>query len=181
MTKQWNKAGYRQRKAARQDKIEPEWITNPETGESFFVRRVSPMAYAIAGVMANDLVNDAVEAWKEQGVEATGEDKAKTQAEQEAANRAGQRNVALMARVLQDALVIPKLVVGGTGENELDPSEVDGSDLLYFFKWATGQAGMIGMRGGEAMNVDDLARFRKKPGRRTRVGTDSAELQSATG
>lgn len=167
----WNKADYFKQKAKRFEKVVPQWATNTETGASFYLRRVDATAYAISGAMPHNLTNDAVEGWKEAGVEIP---ESPSPSRQQIAD--GNRNVELMARVCQQACVIPKLVKGGTGADELDPADLDASDVVFIFKWATGQYGLIELQGGAAMNVADLKSVPAKSRKRAGTGTDGPEL-----
>src|SRR5262245_51103205 len=161
----WNTSNYRERKAQRRAKIEPQWITNPETGESFFVRRVGAVAYAAAGQLPYSLTAEAVPKWKEAGVEVAGGDVTEQKKLAES-----QKSVQLMARIVVEACVTPKIVQVPANDDELALEELDDSDLVYIFKWATGQVGPVALAGG---NAGDVATFPKRPGRRSRTGTDS--------
>lgn len=93
---------------------------------------------------------------------------------------------------LRDALVYavvePKLVIGATGDDELDPSELDAEDFEFLTHWImSGCPGVpVSAKGGE-VSMDDLSRFRqKRPGGKPfSLGGDGDEVQlppvSATG
>jgi hypothetical protein len=108
----WNASNYNQRKAARLALVKPEWVKNPETGEEFYLRRVGGlMSSLLSGYMPAGLTAKAVEAWKEQGVEGIGIENAAQLAatltpEQRAA---GERETATLAKIIQQACVIPLL------------------------------------------------------------------------
>lgn len=52
----------------------------------------------------------------------------------------------------------------------LDPRDLDEADAQFLlYQWATGLVGSFSLKGGGAVNVDDLARFRKKLNRGTRT------------
>jgi len=167
----WNGPKYLQRKAARLLKVTPEWVTNPETGEEFYLRRVGAMASMLAGYMPHELTNKAIAAWKEQGVEVPGSETPAVVVPED-----GQRQLELMAKVVAQACVIPKLVVGATGENEIDPADLDDNDVLFIFRYATGVVNAKGVPlvGGQVIPTANLESFRKKPGRRARTGTNGA-------
>lgn len=169
----WNASNYRRRKAERLAQSTPEWVTNPETGEKFCLRRVGAMAPMVAGFIPHDLTAEAVQAWE--GKVEVGE-----LTEQKQTVDQGQRDLQLIGRVVGQACVVPKLVNGATGENEneLDPAELDDKDLMFIFRWATGQAG-VPMKGGEVMSRNDLSNFRKRPGRRIRTGDNSGEVRQS--
>lgn len=165
----WNTSNYRQRKSERLARLKPEWVKNPETGEEFELRRIGGMAYTIAGYMPHTLTAEAIQGWKAEGVEVSGGDGDLNSKAMED----GKRNLELMAKVVQDACVTPKLVPGATGDDELDPADLDDSDLLFIFRYATGQVGSDGvpLRGGDAIRLAEVKSLRKTPGRRARTGT----------
>jgi hypothetical protein len=178
MTKQkqdWDSSGYLQRKAERLEQVPPKWHTNPETGEKFLIRRVGAVAYAVVGAMPDLFSADALQAWAEKGVKPpepkdTNDDEAEeddlTKRRQE-----GRRNIELMARVVQQACVIPKLVKGAKNPGELDPAFLDDSDITFIFRVGTGQAdgSTVDLKGGESMKVQDLKSVPKRSGKGART------------
>lgn len=197
--KQWSASNYRANKAKRFESVTPEWVTNPETGAEFLLRRTGAMSAMIANYMPNvaHMADGVVAKWKEAGVEISGSpelhdgylyngETAKRLALVTPEKIAeGERDLKLMARIVQAACVIPKLVVGATAEDELDPSELDDSDVLFIFKYATGQYGSL--KGAEIATVDDLAQFRKQPAIMSRTSDvvtehgDEVKYTAATG
>lgn len=169
----FNASEYRKRKAQRLEQSAPEWRTNPETGESFLLRKVGAMAAMIAGHMPAALTADAVQAWEEEGVEgATSEPKPNREDASEA-----ERDMRLMARVVAQACVSPKLVSPATKDDELDPADLDDSDVLFIFRYATGQVSGVSMQGGQVMPLANLKSVRTKPRKRKGAGGNGAELQ----
>lgn len=71
--------------------------------------------------------------------------------------------VAFVRDAIIYACVSPKLVRGGAGDDELDPSELDPEDFEFLTRWImSGCPGVpVKTRGGEA-SIDDLSRFRQK-------------------
>lgn len=174
---EWNASNYRRRKAERLALAKPEWIVNPETGEKFCLRKVGAVASMVAGHMPSALTAEAVKGWEQSGVEGVSADVQLT--EQQA--KEAQRSLQFIARVVGQACVIPKLVNGPTEvEDELDVSELDDKDLMFIFRWATGQIGSVGLKGGESMNMEDLKSLVKKPSRRIRTGDNSQNLRAAS-
>lgn len=178
--KRWSREKYLQKRAEQREKQEPEWVTNPDTGNEFFLRRVGAMAYAVAGAMPHNLTNKAFESWQEKGITpveiALG--KRIDPRDVEKANR----DVALMAKVIGQACMIPKLVPGCTGENddEIDPVDLDDSDVLFIFKYGTGQVGGIKLKDGEQVESEDLQTFSEQPGGEPGVSVGGEELLPAT-
>lgn len=170
MNNNWSTSNYRQRKAARQAKVEPTWQTNPETGEKFLIRRVNAMAYAMAGELPRGLTMEAVEGWKEEGVEVETPQGKMVLGPKEIA--AGRRNIQLMGRIIVESLVTPKVVENPTEDDEITLADLDDSDAQFIVRVATGQTGTVALQGGGAMNVADLKSLHKTTGRRARTGTN---------
>lgn len=171
---QWNASNYRANKAKRLQEVKPEWVVNPETKEKFLLRRVGAMASMLAGYMPHNLTNKAIKAWKEKGIEVEGETKVTPQ---QAAD--GEKELQMMAKIVHQACVLPKLVANPTADDELDPSELDDKDVMFIFRFATGQVNASGVPlvGGQVMPMGNLENFRKKPGRRIRTRNDGQELR----
>lgn len=109
----WNASNYRQRKAARLATVKPEWIINPDTGEEFYLRKVGGlMSSVLAGYMPSGLTAEAVEAWKEKGVEGLEDPNsisdmaAKLSPEQ---REAGEQETRTLSQIVQQMCVIPFL------------------------------------------------------------------------
>lgn len=108
----WNASNYRDRKAKRLLETKPEWVTNPDTGEEFFLRKVGGlMSSVLAGYMPAGLTAVAVEAWKEKAVK--GLDSADMQELAESMTpeqrESGERETRTLSQIIQQACVIPFL------------------------------------------------------------------------
>lgn len=110
----WSTSNYRGRKAARQAQRPAQWVTNPDTQESFLIRPVGAIGFTLAGYLPHSLKQDAGEAWREHGIEAEFDEDSdsrtvldSTQLKQ--LNRANE----LVARLIYDACVIPTMVAEG--------------------------------------------------------------------
>lgn len=167
--KKWSTSNYRSKRTQKLEKQAPQWVTVP-SGAEFLLRKVGMMAYAIAGQMPRSLSSEAVEAWEEQGID-SGEPQTKVVTNERIEE--GQRNVVLMARIVQQACVLPKLTPNPQSDDEMDPAELDDDDVLFIVRYATGQLGTVNLQGGQVMHMADLKSVPKKPGRRIRTGTDS--------
>src|SRR5207244_10062474 len=119
--KTFNKEEYLRKKAERDQSRPVQWVANPETGAEFKLRRVGAVGYAISGALPHNLTNEAVTAWKAAGLE-VGEDGAATVDPEKL--QAAQRNIDLIATVVHDACVDPKI------PDELSPLEMNDSDIL---------------------------------------------------
>lgn len=169
MSKQWSASKYRANRQKRQESTKPEWATNPETGESFFLRRVDLFAEVLEGYLPSNLTADAVMAWRETGV---GGDSPLPEISKED----GEKNLARMARIIQESCVLPKIVLEPKGDDEIALKELDGKDAIFISRWATGQIGNVEV-GGKVMDMTKLKSVPKKPGLRARAGNDGAQLQ----
>lgn len=123
---------------------------------------------------------------------------------------AGERETATISRIVQQMCVIPLLsnqipeevefndewkavAVKGLREKDphfdvgkfdpkdlvFDPQELDEKDTVFLIKWAKGIAGGLSVKGGN-VNMEDVERFRKKPGRSPRTGNNSKNIRQAS-
>lgn len=168
--KKFDREEYRRRKAQRDQDRPTQWVTNPETSEEFCLRRVGAVGYAVSGALPHNLTNEAVTAWKAAGVE-VGEDVSTVVDPKKL--QAAQRNVDLIATVVRDACVVPKI------PDELDPLEMNDSDILFIFRWATGQLGSVPLKGGGEVAVEDLQNFPERSGEQPGAGVSEPELQQS--
>ncbi|HEY6244543.1 MAG TPA: hypothetical protein VIX17_11375 [Pyrinomonadaceae bacterium] len=209
----WTASNYRQRRADRLRQTKPEWVTNSETGERFYLRQVrAVLSSVLAGALPSSLTAEAVKAWQEQGVD--GPDKiAETVAAKMSPEQLqdGAREIQRLSQIIQQSCVIPFLsnepaskiqftdewkqdAIAGLKELDpsfdpvkfdptdvvLDPRELDGADSSFLFKWAAGMVADVIMKGGDAANISDISRFRKKPGRVSRARNDRASVRKAS-
>lgn len=117
----WNASNYLERKARRVALVKPEWVTNPETGEEFYLRKVGGlMSSVLAGYMPAGLTKTAVEAWREKGVAGLepGNLAELAQTLTPEQREAGERETRTLARIVQQACVIPYLSNDLPGEIE---------------------------------------------------------------
>lgn len=211
----WNASNYRQRKSQRLVQVKPEWITNPDTGEQFYLRNSRAlMSSVLAGYMPSALTEAAVEAWKEKGVAGLEGIGNSTDVASVVASltpeqiEAGNRNMQRLSGIIQQCCVIPLLsnenpetmefspewmaaAKQGLDEKDpefdlatfnpkdlvLDPQELEDKDSSFLFRWASGLVGSVNTKGGGVMQVDDISRFRKKPGRKSRVSNDQPQVR----
>jgi hypothetical protein len=174
--KRWNSEEYRRRKAQRDKDRPAEWVTNPETGSEFYLRRVGAVGYAISGSLPHNLTNEALTAWQAQGLEVGAEGTPKVPQIDPKKLQAAQRNLDMVAVVVRDACVIPKIVIGASAEDEIDPVDLDDKDILFIFRYATGQSGAVALKGGAEVAVQDLQTFPEQPGELPGTGPGSEEL-----
>ena len=70
-----------------------------------------------------------------------------------------QATLKFMVDVVSYAFVSPKLVIGATGDDELDPSELEEGDFDFVFKWAT--RSVPEMPVGKEATVETVKAFRE--------------------
>src|SRR5215204_3126182 len=193
----WNTSNYHQRKAQRQAKAPCQWVQNPETEEWFYLRKVGAMSSLIAGMMPSALTGYAVGQWKEQGMDIGSEDVVIDAAKAIEENHRDIKMMAsVVGRACVIPLLVPKgdqitdldpeyvaTVSKALAEkyddfNEkefepksimLDAEDLDDSDVLFIFKWATGSLGAVQLAGGQVMNVTELKSVPKKLARGSRA------------
>lgn len=138
-----------------------EGTTQLVTVPSGFVWELRPpniLAYIATGRYPQSLVNRAREAWRKNGVlpktDEAGEELVKAATDDEMAQL-----LIFMRTLVQDACVKPRIVVGGMGDDELDPVEVDPEDFRFIFSWCMSHGGVPG--------IESLENFRGGQPRRT--------------
>lgn len=137
------------------------------------------MAAMLAGYMklTQSIADESVQAWKDKGVD-VGDNAPSLSLVTPEKIAEGEREMRMMARVVQEACVLPKLVSPVTQDDELDPAELDDRDVLFIFRFATGQVGSL--KGGGAADMADLKSLVKQPGRRARTRHVKPKLRDAT-
>jgi len=173
----WSASDYLKRKAKRQEKVEPAWFTNPDTGERFLIRPRGAMAFVVAGQMQHVLTDDAVNGWQKNGLELPkADDDEENEEQSEAENlkkliEQGEQHARVMARVIHESCVIPKIVLKPKKPDEIEITDLEESDMFFIFRVATGQQGNLSvpLKGGESTTVADLKSVSRKS--RKRSGT----------
>lgn len=156
----WNVSNYRAHKAKKAADQKPEWVEVP-SGVKFLLRRVGAMAAMIANHMQTvpSFADGVVSDWKAQGLEVGNSSTSRVSSEMVSE---AERDLKMMARIVGQACVIPKLTSNPTAEDEIDPAELDDDDVLFIFRWATGQTGEV--KGGEMATMGELSQFPKQRG-----------------
>lgn len=212
----WSASSYLGRKARRTQErlaqVKARWVTNPETGEEFYLRKVDGlMSSVLAGYMPTGLTKTAVEEWQKQGVKGleTTDMVEMAQKLTPAQREAGMEETKTLAAIVQAACVIPFLSNDPAGEIEFtdewkamaiegikekdkdfdpatfdpntlvfNPQSLDDKDAVFLFQWARGFDLGISLKGGSVVDINDVERFRKKPGRRARAGANLPEVRN---
>jgi hypothetical protein len=158
-------ADYRKRRATSD---RPTQLITVPSGFVWELRAPNILAYMATGRYPQSLVSKGLEAFRKNGTldkESLGKEIIKQSSDEEIAE-----TLIFMRQIVVDACVNPRIVVGGTGEDELDPVEVDPDDFRFIFKWCMEHGGVAG--------VDGLQSFRAGQERGTTVDqSDGPELR----
>lgn len=150
-------AEYRKRPATTEGTTQ--LVTLP-SGYVWELRAPNILAYMATGRYPQSLVNKGLEAWKKNGV--LPEDKQLEVGKKivkEMSDGEISQTLIFMRTLVQDACVKPRIVVGGVGEDELDPIEVDPADFKFIFSWCIKHGGVQG--------IEALENFRGRQSRGT--------------
>lgn len=169
MTQASSAAEYRRRP------ITAEGSTQLVTVPSGFVWELRPpniLAYIATGRYPQSLVAKAREAWAKNGVMS---DEQKQKLGEETLKEMGDDEMSqlliFMRTLVQDACVKPRIVVGGMGDDELDPVEVDPADFKFIFSWCMNHGGVPG--------IESLESFRRgQSGGTAGVKSDGKKLRA---
>lgn len=165
-------AEYRKRPATTEGATQ---LVKLPSGFVWKLRAPNILSYMATGRYPQSLVNKGLEAWKKNGVlpkgqlEKFGEEIIKEMDEGEIT-----QTLIFMRTLVQDACVKPRIVVGGVGEDELDPVEVDPEDFKFIFSWCMKHGGVQGIealetfRGGRSRGTAGTKSNRKKLRTRSR-------------
>lgn len=132
-------------------------VTLP-SGYVWELRPPNILAYIATGRYPQSLVNKARAAWKKTGI-LPATDEAGEELVKEASDEEMAQLLIFMRTLVQDACIKPRIVVGGMGEDELDPIEVDPVDFKFIFSWCMSHGGVPGIeslesfRGGRKRGV----------------------------
>lgn len=141
------------------------------SGAIFQVRKPGPEIAIRAGRLPRNLLSTVLGARKGESEEETGMRLLEEMSDEEFGA------LMLFARdMVQSIVVSPRIVVGATREDELDPADLDSADFWALFGW--------GVRGGETVQMGEsevsvgaLETFRQDGGV-LQSGTDSSDLRA---
>lgn len=141
---------YRKRRATSE---RPTQLITVPSGFVWELRAPNILAYMATGRYPQSLVNKGLEAFKANGTldpeklsesdkKKLGEKVIKQSTDEEIA-----QTLIFMRQIVVDACVNPRIVVGGMGDDELDPIEVDPDDFRFIFNWCMTHGGVAGIDG----------------------------------
>jgi len=149
-------------RAEREKNGEP--VTCP-SGFVWILKPVDVQGFVMTGRMPQSLLEKFLKSAKERGImpsEMEPGDVPNIESEEALAS------LKFLRDLVSEACVDPRIVIGGTGDDEIDPSEVESEDFKFIVNWALTHAGVAGIMG--------LQSFRRD--RRTAsAGPDSTELR----
>jgi hypothetical protein len=157
---------YRNRRQQAQASEPTAELTLP-SGAVFVVRRPPIQVWITAGKIPQSFLAQLLDAKRD------GQAESLPEAETLAA-------VGFLRDALVYAVVEPRLRIGATGDDELDPSDLSPEDFEFLTGWImAGSPGVpVPTKGGE-VSTESLSRFRQKQpgGRAAGAGADGAEVQ----
>lgn len=137
---------YRKRKSTSD---RPTQLVTVPSGFVWELRAPNILAYMATGRYPQSLVNKGLESFKANSTikdkQAFGEEIIKKSTDEEIA-----QTLIFMRQIVTDACVNPRIVVGGVGEDELDPVEIDPDDFRFIFNWCMTHGGVPGVEGLES-------------------------------
>lgn len=151
---------YRKKAAEARKSLPTEKVLVP-SGFEWELRKPDLQAWVVTGRLPQSLLTTGMKAWREQGI---------TEVDPLATIKKMTDEDFLDAMIFQreivrETAVNPRIVVGGVGEDELDPSEVDPRDFLFILNWAMEGAGLKGLqtfRAGQARGTSRARAHGKK-------------------
>lgn len=165
-------AAYRESVRKKREEQKTVTVTLP-SGFEWELRPPDLQGYMMTGRMPESLVQEFLKSAEKRGI--TPEElQSMSDLEKFAATPLSQEETVLslifMRELVRDACVNPRIVVGGSGDDEIDPTEIDPEDFKFIVQWCLMHSGVAGLAG--------LQTFREGRKERTAVdSTDGQELQ----
>lgn len=111
------------------------------SGDTWGLRRPDLQAWVVTGRLPQSLLEEGMKAWRElKIVKGDVPDAEKLMAGM--SDKDVLDSMIFMREIVREACVDPRI---GSGEDEIEPSEIDPDDFMFIFSWATG-AGLDGLR-----------------------------------
>jgi hypothetical protein len=128
------------------------------SGFKILVRRPGPEIVLKAFRLPSNMSQQLKTAIEGMSVEQAGKEVLKALSDEDA-----ERYMDYARRVIEAVSVKPRIRVGATDEDELDPSDLDGGDFWYLFGWAQ-RGGDVVPVGETEVTVTDVENFREDGG-----------------
>lgn len=136
------------REALRKKKVETTMVTMP-SGFEWELKPPDINGYIMTGRLPQSLLDQFLAAAERRGITPEELKNADVKRfEQTPINKEeGAASLIFMRELVREACVNPRIVVGGTGEDEIDPTEVDPGDFKFIVDWCLKHLGVAGLTG----------------------------------
>jgi hypothetical protein len=155
------------REALRQKPIETVMVPVP-SGFKWELKPPDLQGYVMTGRLPQSLLTQFLTVAEKRGMtpeELTGNKVQEKLAEKPLSADEGVASLIFMRELVREACVNPRIVIGGSGPDELDPIEVDPDDFKFIVDWCLGHLGVAGVTGLQTFPPRPTGRA---PGARTR-------------
>lgn len=146
-------AEYRRRKPSsvpKSEQMRQTYLVEVPSGFIWELRPPNILAYMATGRYPQSLVKQSLDSFRESGVlpkDKETQEKMGEKIVKKADNEDIAQLLIFMRQIVTDACVKPRIVVGGIGDDELDPIEVDPDDFRFIFHWCMEHGGVAGVEG----------------------------------
>lgn len=132
---------YKKKVAESRVNLPTETVTMP-SGFEWELRRPDLQAWVLTGRLPQSLLEEGMKAWRElkivKGDVPNAEKLMAGMSDKDVLD-----SMIFMRELVRETCVNPRI---GTGPDEIEPSEIDPADFMFIFQWATGGAGLDGLR-----------------------------------
>jgi hypothetical protein len=162
---------YRALVRAKRDTQPSEIVTMP-SGMKWELRRPNLEAYMITGHYPQSLVNAGIKALKARGIAPDDPEATATVTKALGEDKISDALI-FMRELVREACVNPRIVIGASGDDEIDPSEIDIEDFNFIVSWCMDYKGVKGAAGVSKFRTGRKGRTaaRKPHGKKLRLQT----------
>ncbi len=164
------------REALRAKKVETLMVPVP-SGFEWELKPPDLQGYIMTGRLPQSLLTQFLSAAERRGMTPEELKKAAVKKFEEEPIKAeeGVASLIFMRELVREACVNPRIVVGGTGDDEIDPTEVDPEDFKFIVDWCLSYLGVAGVASLQTFPARSErraagARARRKKLRKSTVG-----------
>lgn len=157
MGKAGTAAEYRALLKAKRDQLPTEFVTVP-SGLVWEVRRPDMNAYLLTGRYPQSLVNEGLKALRDKGLSPTDPEAIKAVTDNLNSQELTDALI-FMRELVREACINPKIVLGASKADEIDPTEIDIEDFNFIVNWCMNYEGV--------KNAAGIRKFRTGRTRRT--------------
>lgn len=144
MSEKGRAAAYRE--TLRNKKVETVMVTMP-SGFEWELKAPDLQGYIMTGRLPQSLLEQFLSSAERRGLTPEELQKIKVEKfeEKPISRDEGVASLIFMRELVREACVNPRIVVGGTGDDEIDPTEVDPGDFKFIVDWCLGHLGVAGV------------------------------------